>query len=474
MKPFDERRIDPTPEELVALLVAATKKANGRGLHGRLRKDRSQWERVLRRHKKKPEGCRTFMDGRVGPRVDVAWWTDLLGRRHWRVVGRRFDFSQEFDEQCHDKFRTYPLWHVYPDRLMVREAGGRRELLAACACGAAGTPDEIGWMGRRCGPCHDRLEEGLPPLPEGLPVSLPVRGADVPEMAFVGDSHLVTAEQAGRVVAWPLAGGPCLVLRRRGGAATALAASSAGLVALATGANRVALTRLDEAGWRTVRLPVGDIIEFQFTVAGDRLAVRGDHGVFVFDPHAASDTPVRVMDREIDTWLFLPDGSRYAFGEEERGVGCGVLGGGPAGAEETWLTEGYGPNDMEIDECLAASPDGRWLAINSGWDESQGVHVCEVAGGGWAPLAGGFDAHEVATFEFTADSRLAVAAEPGTLGLWDPTTRSPLGKLSLADLLGRFGRYLHSPTGEWLAFADEDGPIVVWPWRRLLQGEGRV
>ncbi|MFO0843979.1 MAG: WD40 repeat domain-containing protein [Gemmataceae bacterium] len=470
MKPFDERRIDPTAEELVGLLVAATRKANGRSPQPQLGKSRDQWDRFVRRQRKKAEGRQAFRGrGEPAPRVEASWWTDRLGRRHWRVVGRRADFDASHRERIGRVFTSSPLWHVYPERLLAREAGGRRDLLAACACGAAGTPAQIGWVGGRCGPCHDRREEGLPPLPDGPPVTLPVSGRDVILMAFACDTHLLTAEHGGRVLAWPLAGGPGQVLRRRGGCATALAASSTGLVALSTGDGRVALTRLGEEGWRTVRLPVRGIDEFQFTARGDRMAVRGDRGVVLLDPHAPSAAPVGVLAREIDTWLFLPDGSGYAFEEEARGVGRAVFGGGPGGAEQvTWLTEGYGPNEMEIDQGLAVSPDGRWLAINSGWDEAPGVRVCAVDGGGWASLAGGFEFDELANFEFTADSKLAVAADHGTLGLWDPATGSPLGKLALADLHGRFGRYLFSATGEWLAFADEDGPVTAWPWRRLL------
>ncbi len=36
----------------------------------------------------------------------------------------------------------------------------RVEWIAACGCGAVGTPDALGWMGATCGPCHDRREEG--------------------------------------------------------------------------------------------------------------------------------------------------------------------------------------------------------------------------------------------------------------------------------------------------------------------------
>ena len=45
------------------------------------------------------------------------------------------------------------------------------DLVVACRCGFAGTPDSLAWMGDRCGPCSDRAQEGLPEL--GFPVVRP-------------------------------------------------------------------------------------------------------------------------------------------------------------------------------------------------------------------------------------------------------------------------------------------------------------
>src|SRR5207244_2161095 len=46
-------------------------------------------------------------------------------------------------------------------------AGGKRELIALCDCGALGTPAELGWAGGSCGPCHDHREEHGTPLAAG-------------------------------------------------------------------------------------------------------------------------------------------------------------------------------------------------------------------------------------------------------------------------------------------------------------------
>jgi integrase len=42
-------------------------------------------------------------------------------------------------------------------------------------CGLRDRPDRIGWAGGRCGPCHDRREEGKPVAAEAAPVPYPPR-----------------------------------------------------------------------------------------------------------------------------------------------------------------------------------------------------------------------------------------------------------------------------------------------------------
>src|SRR5262249_35603043 len=93
----------------------------------------------------------------------VVWWTDRARRRHVRVVGQR-------DTQP-TKGRVARVWSdegpalalVYPGPFF-RTRRGKRELVCLCACGAWGAPEEVGWLGESCGPCHDRAEAG-----EGAP-----------------------------------------------------------------------------------------------------------------------------------------------------------------------------------------------------------------------------------------------------------------------------------------------------------------
>src|SRR5262249_11189078 len=85
-----------------------------------------------------------------------------------------------------------PLARLYPEQVYVRTRPGEGPTaVCACACGAAGTPTELAWVGERCGPCHDRAEEGRltlePPTAFG-----PVAGRGV-TCALSGDGGLLAA-----------------------------------------------------------------------------------------------------------------------------------------------------------------------------------------------------------------------------------------------------------------------------------------
>src|SRR5262249_7691435 len=55
-----------------------------------------------------------------------------------------------------------PLAAVYPDVAHRVSAGDGWRWRVVCACGEAGAPEALAWMGPHCGVCHDRREEGAP------------------------------------------------------------------------------------------------------------------------------------------------------------------------------------------------------------------------------------------------------------------------------------------------------------------------
>jgi hypothetical protein len=164
MKVVAEVLIDPNERTLLNTLEKAQRAANAYLAGRRLTKTRDLWAKALREARRQPEGTRDFNGGRGGipaAFVRLAWWTDPLGRRHWRIFGRRL----ELDLTDPRSLPADSLAAVYPDASVLRSGPVGEHWLVSCPdCGACGEPRELGWAGPCCGPCHDRREEGLPPL----------------------------------------------------------------------------------------------------------------------------------------------------------------------------------------------------------------------------------------------------------------------------------------------------------------------
>src|SRR5262249_35929323 len=94
--------------------------------------------------------------------LHVVWWTDFLGRKHFRILADRNTLAEDRDRNIitkrHPPFP--PLEIVYPHTTFQQEQPGGRRLCVRCACGVEGEPATLGWMGPCCGPCHDRREFG--------------------------------------------------------------------------------------------------------------------------------------------------------------------------------------------------------------------------------------------------------------------------------------------------------------------------
>jgi WD40 repeat protein len=168
-----------------------------------------------------------------------VWWTDRLGRKHHRVVGRRrrCNNSARHNILSPDDERS-PLWLVYPENLYLRQQVWGWELFAACRCGAVGTPEALGWMGDCCGPCHDRREAGEPPpatpwLPRTV---LTGHTTEVMNVAFGNDGRLLLSQALFDATArlWDLESGECQLLEHGDWLCSA---------AFAPGGPRVALRR---------------------------------------------------------------------------------------------------------------------------------------------------------------------------------------------------------------------------------------
>jgi hypothetical protein len=108
----------------------------------------------------------------------MGWQIDHGGRRHVHLAaGTNDSWGGE---------GSWPLEAlVYREHGFFYQAGtgDQAVFLVVCGCGAIGTRGEIGWMGDRCGPCHDRTQEGTP-----LPAWFPTREwvCDMGEISQLG------------------------------------------------------------------------------------------------------------------------------------------------------------------------------------------------------------------------------------------------------------------------------------------------
>jgi hypothetical protein len=185
---FERRLVRPTLAHVVETLEQATREANE--VLPVVEHDREQWDAFVRDIRSEPEGCRewdlcaTTWAGGLG----IAWWTDHLGRRHFRIyAGSSADgsFAYLFPTKPHPR---PPLWHIAPEQVFARSSGGEPEWLAVCACGMAGRPHAVGWMGDRCGCCHYKPAEAPPETPVRLSTFADA-GAAVRQLVFSPDGR---------------------------------------------------------------------------------------------------------------------------------------------------------------------------------------------------------------------------------------------------------------------------------------------
>jgi hypothetical protein len=478
---FDQTLIGPTEAELVCALGAAARAANRYLRERRLERTAATWRRCVRRQARQQQGRQLWTAGRGGTpaaQVGLTWWTDHLGRRHVRVTGRRLSQVSRVAARA-NPFNDWPLWHLYPERLVLCERGGRKELLAVCGCGAAGPPEALAWMGERCGPCHDRREEGGP-APAERPAALRgPSGADL-RIAFAPDGReLAGVGSDGKVRLWdcgtgaerPLPGLPSLPF----GHVTAFAFAPDGkAVAVGWSTGLVLLLDRHGRGPRRLKGAIGHVHCLAYSPDGRYLAVGGV-ALRLFDLAAPDGAAVEPLPgRGANRLAFAPDG-RHLFVADHTGALFRVpVPGGPEVMLEAHLplpeeAPGvYYPASV----ALACSPDGRYVAAAATNGVQRRFHVHE-------PDTGRARALQPQPFgptralAFAPDGRTLAWAGlgPGDVRLWDAPSGALRAVLTCgAGALGTRS-LAFSPDGATLAAAGADGAVRLLPWRRLL-GEG--
>jgi hypothetical protein len=392
---FDEVLVAAPPVEVEAALVQAARAANaGVAAGDRLRLPLDDEVGLLARLSVEPEGGRHWLGGpptdAVADRalLRVAWWSDLLGRRHVRVksgpcrTGAQAPPPGSWD-------RLAALSRVYPDVCLDLDRGAGSSPVAQCRCGAVGPPGSLGWMGRECGACHDRRTAGEP-VPDRL-WSLP-EAASGSLLASPDGGALVRLAPDGEVSVWDVATGARRLAFR------APARRRDWLLGASRGALRVVVGSLQPGGG----FAVCDL------AAGRVLLDRAGTGVI--------DEDRRVC--------FAPGGELLALIDAGRALVLRLADGRATPLYED--TPGPGPRGPQT---MVLSPDERLLAVNV-WDSGEALLLFELPSG--RLLSRVADPYRALAFSpdgllFCQGTGARTDGEP--LAFWDMRTWTPVRRL---------------------------------------------
>lgn len=359
----------------------------------------------------------------------VVWVTDAAGRWHCRVQALRLPAAPD---DGRSPAEILYAGHVYR---FTREPNAAPLALVGCACGEIDLPAAIGWMGDRCGPCHDRAEAGEAlPEPLGRHERQPLDGTAV----------------VGRTLAVRPDGRQALVLRPR-------RPDEPG-----DDANVLLLWDLDDqrelARWATQ-----GTIGVNFSPDGGTFALvsarDGQESMRLFDwpdpdePRVVDLTAAGVA-QPTRCFALSPRGRVAYFGQAGRVVRLRLGGEVEVGPRSV-------PSDLPLD--LACSADDRWLVVT--W-RTAGVVLYDrrthasVARNPVATLGN----HGVLTF--TPDGEVVCIADgDGAVWFFEVPTLRQLGRFEA----GRAAPHGLDICGPWLMIqAAAPGPIRCWPWERLV------
>jgi hypothetical protein len=207
MRIFDQRLLSPSRDQVVGTLRAAVEFANER-----VRSQFLPWpppglDTALAESEANRAGTRRWSGEadpagtHAWPEAGFAWWSDPLGRKHFRILAIRRSYSSSIRELFPSFWESSPLAFIAPRSVALVERRKSRQMFVFCCCGEYGTPEALCWMGDRCGHCHDRAEEGCPLLPD-WPLLLPGAG-EVATILF-GPAGGLAVARGNRLSLWDL------------------------------------------------------------------------------------------------------------------------------------------------------------------------------------------------------------------------------------------------------------------------------
>jgi hypothetical protein len=430
---YDRRLTDPDPKTLLAAVSDAVKVANASRGRRSAEAAAEPWrEAVIARAD--PDGVLTSAEpGGWDPRgaIFIAWWTDTHGRQTVRLFARR---SLPFLPSPWPRNRP-PLWWVFPDRVHLR-SDGEPHLVAGCACGVCGRPEELGWTGPRCGPCDDHRQEQA-----ALRLPLPAE----PRTALWAEADRgLQFSPGGR---W-LAG---------------LGSRSLTCWEVATG----------ESEWVDDFSRPPGVVAFDFSANGDWLLCLTETGSVTRRPVGDWQAPAEVVGSAAEGrgLVSLPDG-RVLVADVLR----------PRLATHPWPRGRYFWDDATGTTACDPSPHILWQR------EATGTLFASPAGGQLALLThpgvrilDGSTGEELGVLPVSRDVPLCAAFSPDGRRL---VTGGAAGRVTawsvpdgrrLVDWECHFGAVAAlalSPDGRTLATVGEEGYLKLWPWADLLAAEG--
>jgi WD40 repeat protein len=475
---FDQTLVNPSPKLLQETLTKAAQTVN-KGVRSRLLQTPiADWPKFIKQWRRDAEGHYQWNAPgefrRGGPGGDtrsvaaIGWWSDRIDRKHCRVVADRVDCASQKeadlfqpDSDPHREARERPvLWRVYPDNLYLRATGKQWQLWAACPCGRAGTPEELGWMGPCCAACHDQSEE-RGSLATFRPTVLSGHSFWVSDVAFGLDGLvlLTRTKYHPEIWIWDTRTGD-VEKRRFPQLVLGLAVAPDGRRAAVCMDNEIRVWSLIDADEQLLipqeNPPLPDPVRLAFSPDGELLACTSARPVVtVYELKTGRVRWSQSLQAGADGLAFSPDGGMLAVGLGEPAVRCWNV----ANGRELPPF----PGDLEHHVCVAFSPDGNRLAAGAYFYHPNLLRLWDVA-----------SREEKATFPGPI-SQVAFSPNGRLLATVGRDGRLCLHHGSSGKLLGMFRWHqsdidtvAFSPDGSWLATGGHEDRVKLWPVDALI------
>jgi hypothetical protein len=464
MAPFERRFVRPSHFQVVDALMQAAESA-GTDLSV-VEESREFLDSFVTELHDQQEGYHqwkeTDLPGNCPGIVAIAWWTDHLHRRHFRI------WAGSSEDENHDSLLLDesdprpPLWHLAPDQVFLRTRGSAEQWLAVCACGMTGTPQSIGWMGDRCGCCHYSRAEA--------PAEAPVRFATfhaarqtLKHLAFSPDRRwLAGAGARAEVHLWDIADHAHYTFEPT---------IDAAILALAftPDSRLLCLARTDRL-LHFYRVPFGEeVAAYPTPHAVSSIVIAPDNLTLVIVADRSLEVwgrpdvelpwlPIYVREAKACSAAFNSRGNRLAVGFSTEVEVLGIIerGGCPHLCRSRWMTRSPRP--------VAFSGDGKRVIFIQ--EETQQKVVC------WE-----IDRNvDISTHSLHCPSEACALSPDANWLAGIQANGVDIAHVTDADRWFRllsghraFTALAFSPDGHTLATADQSGAVKLWPWRRLIE-----